>query len=117
MKPARRITSFGILILASCLLAGVAAARAAGQSDKTAEVKESKAPVLDINRASAQDFATLPGIGPKLAARIVAYRKRHGPFRRTQDLIVIRGMSARKWRAIRSRLMVEKKSQKPEAKK
>lgn len=35
---------------------------------------------LNINRADASDFDTLPRIGPTLADRIVAYRDEHGPF-------------------------------------
>ncbi len=65
--------------------------------------KPSKAPttILDINRASAEEFATLPGIGPKLAQRIVTFREKHGPFRRVEDLMAIRGVGLKKWRAIR----------------
>ena len=61
---------------------------------------------LDINRATAEDFATLPGIGPELARRIVAFREKHGPFRRIEDLMVIRGMGRKKWRAIRPYIRV-----------
>ena len=109
--------SIATLLLAACLVAAGVPAHMAGQSETAQQVKETKAPVLDINRASAEDFAELPGIGPKLARSIVAYRKRHGPFRRTEDLIAIHGMGARKWRAIRSRLKVGSKNEESEAKK
>jgi len=61
---------------------------------------------VDINRASAEDFARLPGIGPELARRIVAFREKHGPFRRVEDLLVIRGVGHKKWRGIRGYLRV-----------
>ncbi|MCS7260851.1 MAG: ComEA family DNA-binding protein [Anaerolineae bacterium] len=35
---------------------------------------------LDINTATAEELTTLPGIGPALAERIVAWREAHGPF-------------------------------------
>ena len=57
--------------------------------------------VLDINRASAEEFEKLPGIGPKMAAQIVAYRAKHGPFRRVEDLLIIKGMGNKKWKALR----------------
>lgn len=41
---------------------------------------------LDLNRASAAELESLPGIGPKLAARILAERTAHGPFRSLEDL-------------------------------
>ncbi len=62
--------------------------------------------VLDVNRASAEDFENLPGIGPKLAERIVAFRQKHGPFRRVEDLMAIKGMGLKKWKAIRPYLRV-----------
>ncbi len=64
---------------------------------------------IDINRASAEDFENLPGIGPELARRIVVYRKKHGPFRRVEDLLVIRGIGYKKWRTLRPYLRVEQK--------
>ncbi|MBZ5544506.1 MAG: helix-hairpin-helix domain-containing protein [Acidobacteriia bacterium] len=61
---------------------------------------------MDINQASEADFAKLPGIGPKLARRIVAFREKHGPFRRVEDLLAIRGIGHKKWRKIRPYLQV-----------
>jgi len=70
------------------------------------KLNQAPAVVLDINQASADDFATLPGIGPKLAGRIVAYRENHGPFRRVEDLLVLRGIGPKKWKAMRPHLRV-----------
>lgn len=47
---------------------------------------------LDINRASAADLEALPGIGPALAARIVAHRAAHGPFTSVEDLLAVGGI-------------------------
>ena len=83
------------------------------QAKQEALLKQTDAPAgtpqiaLDINLASAEDFAKLPGIGPKLAARIVAFRQKHGPFRRVEDLLAIRGIGHKKWKAIRPYLRVE----------
>ncbi len=41
---------------------------------------------IDLNRASAEDLAAVPGIGPALAKRIVDYRQAHGPFQKVEDL-------------------------------
>ena len=57
--------------------------------------------LIDVNKASAEDFARLPGIGPKLAERVVTFRKKHGPFRRVEDLLAIQGIGYGKWKAIR----------------
>lgn len=50
---------------------------------------------VDLNRASAAELDRLPGIGPVLAARIVAYREQHGPFRTSQELLAVRGIGPR----------------------
>jgi competence protein ComEA len=43
----------------------------------------------------------LPGIGEALAARIVEHRQRYGRFRRAEHLIMVRGMSDRRFRKLR----------------
>jgi competence protein ComEA len=36
--------------------------------------------LLDINRATAEEFESLPEIGPVIARRIVEFRDANGPF-------------------------------------
>jgi len=55
---------------------------------------------IDINTASVKELQRLPGIGPALASRIVEHRRRHGPFKRPQDVVIVRGMSAKLYRRI-----------------
>lgn len=47
---------------------------------------------LDLNSATEADLDRLPGIGPVLAARIVAHRAAHGPFRTAEDLLAVPGI-------------------------
>jgi competence protein ComEA len=47
---------------------------------------------LDLNTASAEELTQLPGIGPILAEQIVAYRQKHGPFKKLGDLDRIKGI-------------------------
>ncbi len=50
---------------------------------------------IDLNRATAQDLDAVPGIGPALAQRIVAYRQAHGAFKQIGDLGEVSGISSR----------------------
>lgn len=48
--------------------------------------------LVNINTADSQTLQTLPGIGEKRAADIIAYRQAHGPFRRLSDLTRVDGI-------------------------
>ncbi len=90
-------------------LPALLAVLAAGGWASTKEVRkqsEIPTPVIDINQASVEDFQKLKGIGPALARRIVAFREKHGPFRRVEDLLAIRGIGPKKWKALRPYLRV-----------
>lgn len=47
---------------------------------------------VNINLAPAAELEKLPGIGPALAARIIAYREEHGPFESIDDLVRVSGI-------------------------
>jgi competence protein ComEA len=51
---------------------------------------------LDLNRADAEVLASLKGIGPKLAARIIAYRNQHGGFDKVGDITEVKGIGPKK---------------------
>lgn len=51
---------------------------------------------VDVNHADSAALATLPGIGPALADRIVAFRTLNGPFASPDDLADVAGMTTAK---------------------
>ncbi len=113
MKVAGKLTKseWALLALTGAFLAALAllyldASHTAPGADYTISVqrmdREPPAPQLpaepeprgpvDVNTADADALQTLPGIGPALAERIIAYRTEHGPFRRVEDLLEVKGI-------------------------
>ena len=48
--------------------------------------------IVNINTADSAQLETLPGIGPVLAGRIIAYREEHGGFRAIEELTKVKGI-------------------------
>ena len=67
----------------------------------------SRAWPLDLNRATAEELVELPGIGPVLAERIVAFREEHGPFRSVEDLLQVSGIGEATLEALRPYITVQ----------
>jgi competence protein ComEA len=59
-----------------------------------------------VNTADAAALEGLPGVGPVLAERIVAYREAHGPFGMIEDLLEVPGIGESKLAALRDRVIV-----------
>jgi len=64
---------------------------------------------LNVNSASTEDLVKLPGIGPATAKLIVEHREKHGPFRRVEELLIIRGISRSKLRRLRPHITIDGK--------
>jgi competence protein ComEA len=93
----RRFVATGLaLAMAALLVSGTA--MAAGKPAPTAKV--------NLNTASVEQLTTLPGVGPKLAARIVEYRQKSGTFRSTQELINVKGVGEKSFAKIEPWLSV-----------
>jgi competence protein ComEA len=59
---------------------------------------------LNLNTASVEQLSTLPGVGEKLAARIVEYRQRSGGFKAIQELMNVKGIGEKNLERIQSHL-------------
>jgi competence protein ComEA len=56
---------------------------------------------ININTAKAEELDILPGVGPKMAQAIVAFREAHGRFSTLEDLQKVRGLGPKKIAALR----------------
>ena len=64
------------------------------------------AQVVDLNTADATALETLPGIGPALAERILAWRDEHGGFRSVEDLLEVSGIGEGRFAELQDRVSV-----------
>ena len=94
MKLRRVVAATLALAVASILSTGVALAAA----------KPAPAGKVNINTATVEQLTTLPGVGPKLAARIVEHRQKAGAFKSTQELINVRGIGEKNFEKIQGYL-------------
>ena len=60
--------------------------------DVSASLKTSPTFQVDLNTAEEAELLLLPGIGETLAKRIIEYRNENGPFKRNEDIILIKGI-------------------------
>ena len=67
------------LILLTALCLGVAPALAADAK-------------VNVNTATADQLELLPRVGPALAQRILDFREKNGPFKKTDELLLVRGI-------------------------
>ncbi len=62
---------------------------------------------VNLNSSSRMELETLPGIGVKLADRIMVYRSTHGAFRQVEDLVNVSGIGEKRLRRLLPYVKVE----------
>ena len=97
-----------ILALAACLSVQ-ALAQAAAPGAKPQAAKPST--IVNLNTATVAEFEALPGIGNKVATRIVEYRMKKGPFKKIEDLMNVQGIGEKNFLKLRPQLTVDTKSE------
>ena len=65
------------------------------------------ASLVNINTAGEAELQSLPGIGPTLAQRIVAYREEHGPFRYLYELSNVSGIGSKTYEAVMDLITID----------
>ena len=65
---------------------------------------------IDLNKATAEELESLPGIGPKIAKNIIEYREKFGPFKSVEELLEVKGIGPKKLKRLKKYLKVEEKA-------
>ncbi len=63
---------------------------------------------VDVNHADLAALGTLPGIGPKMAERIMADRQANGFYRRVEDLLRVKGIGPAKLAKLREKIVIRR---------
>ena len=105
MKFHRIVTTGLALVLALVVSSGLAIA--AGKPAPSGKV--------NINTATAQQLTVLPGVGEKLAARIVDYRQKAGGFKNVSELMNVQGIGEKNLAKIQAFLTTSGETAKPAA--
>ena len=70
-----------------------------------AAISSSSTGLIDVNRATAAELESLPGIGPKYAAEIIRFREQQ-PFQTVDDLEMVSGIGPKRLESIRGLVTV-----------
>jgi comEA protein len=61
---------------------------------------------VNLNSANVEQLTALPGVGEKLAERIVEYRQKSGGFKSVQELLNVKGIGERNFVKLQPHIQV-----------
>jgi competence ComEA-like helix-hairpin-helix protein len=77
------------------------------RADPSSLLREPLPYAVNINTAPMEELQKIPHVGETIAKKIIAHRQAHGPFRRVEHLMLIQGISDKRFRKIRPLVRVE----------
>lgn len=70
-------------------------------------INSNKKEKIDINSNDVHELTKLSGIGIKTAQKIIEYRKKHGDFKKTSDIIRVSGIGNRKYKKFKENIIIK----------
>jgi len=102
MKKTRISLTMVVLVAIGFMMVAVA-----GAQDKGMKKTKPNTAIVNLNTATSEELEQVKGIGPKLAEKIIEYRKANGPFKRAEDIVNVQGIGTKFWEANKDRFVVE----------
>jgi competence ComEA-like helix-hairpin-helix protein len=97
-----------LIVLSAILIVAMSTAVMAADTQQIPAAATSG--VVNINSADAAQLAYLPRVGVKAAQRIIDYRKEHGSFKKSSDLMQVKGFGEKSYERLASYLTVDGKT-------
>jgi competence protein ComEA len=66
--------------------------------------------VVNLNTATSAQLEALPGVGAKVATRIIEYREKNGPFKKIEELMNVQGVGEKSFLKLKPQLTVDAKA-------
>lgn len=95
-----------LTLLTLCLFALNCTQKPKSFTQNQTQIQTSK-DAVNINSANLKELEKLQGVGEKTARKIIEHREKFGKFRRSEHLMLIEGISDRRFRKMRSMIKVD----------
>src|SRR5512136_1938669 len=89
------------------LLGAPAAVLAEGGSAAAPKAAAETGKKINLNTATTQELDSLPGVGPKTAEKIVAWRQENGKFKKIEDIMSVKGIGEKKFAKMKDMITVQ----------
>ena len=99
-----------LIVLSVILIATISSAAMAAESQPVPAPAATISGIVNINTADGAQLALLPRVGAKAAQRILDYRKEHGNFKKTSDLMQVKGFGEKSYERLAAWLTVDGKT-------
>ncbi len=97
------ITATLLVVLTTGLPHATVAAQTQSKGGQDAPARTDR---VDLNTADQEALEALPGVGPRTAELIIAYREEHGGFKKVEELMNIRGIGERTFLRLRKLVQI-----------
>ena len=106
-----------LMLLAVFAMAAIPAAAQQTPAEKPAKpaaapakLPAAPATIVNLNTATQAQLESLPGLGAKVAERILEYREKNGKFKKVEDLMNVKGIGEKSFLKLKPLLTVAEKT-------
>jgi competence protein ComEA len=106
-----RVLLIVLSIVALAALPGAAQDKPSSAKSSAAKGASTPSAPININTATQAQFESLPGLGAKVAERILEYRQKNGPFKKVEDLMNVKGIGEKSFLKLKPFLTITQKTE------